>query len=146
MADPFSCAANVVAILGVGARSCQFLFDLINKFADAPEHVQQRIVWLRALHSTFCELQNLAGEALLRDDLWSLPDGFPSRLQDAVTDLRCIERRLSRVEERLKKRGIAHAWARAKFAFDGDRWLKAFFERLQMYQATFTLDLMNLQM
>jgi hypothetical protein len=146
MADPFSAAANVITVLGVAARSCQYLLELCTKFADAPDDVQQTLVWLHALHSTFCALEKLAGDAVLRDVFLDVSDGFASRLQYSVADLAAMERRLRKVADKLKKRGLMHAWARTKFAFDGDRWMKKFYERLQMYQATFTLDLMHLQM
>ena len=146
MADPFSAAANVITILGVAARSCHYLFELITKVADAPDDVQQTLEWLHALHSTFCELEKLASDAVFRDVFLDVPQGFTSRLQRSVADLAGMERRLHKVVDKLKKRGLVHAWARTKFALDGDRWMKKFYERLQMYQATFTLDLMNLQL
>lgn len=145
MPDPFSCAANAVALLGVAAHSCQCLFNVITKIADAPADIQQHLVWLQALRSTFSELQKLAGDARLRDIFLDLPEGFNSRLQEALADLQRVERRVRQIADRLKKRGMVHAWARVKFAFSGDQWIKKFFERLQTYQATFTLDLLNLQ-
>jgi len=146
MADPLSCVANITAILGFTTHSCHYLFEFFTKIVDAPTEIRHHILWLRALQSTFSELQVLVGDGRLRNIFMHLPPGFDSRLRGACSDLQEVEQRVRRIAGRLKKGGMIQTWARFKYAFSGDQWLKKFLERLQTYQAIFTLDLLTLQM
>lgn len=145
MPDPFSCAANAIAILSFAVQSCHYLFEYFTKVIDAPADIQHHILLLQALQSTFCGLHGLGTDDRLRNVFIYLPPEFHRRLQHVQEDLQDVELRVRRVDEKLGRGGLSRTWARLTYAFSGDLWLKKFFMRLHTYQSTFTLDLIIFQ-
>lgn len=146
MADPLSGAASALTLLGFSLSSCQFLLDLFLKAANAASEIQQHILWLQALHSTFTQLHELGNNPNHRDILALLPPDFNDCLREANVDLQFMEVRARKINNDLTKRGAVHPWNKLKYAILADKHLSRLSERLQRYHAKFTIDLLTAQM
>ncbi|RYP42658.1 hypothetical protein DL767_000027 [Monosporascus sp. MG133] len=145
MADPLSAAANIVAVIVVSIQSCAYLVQFFQNLADAPAEVRHNAMWLKALQSTFGELQTLAQDQRFLDFRVQLPAGFDARLGDCRADLQLAEARIRRVCTGLRGGKVLQTWTKVKHCFAGEQWSAQFSRRLQMYHSTFAIDLATIQ-
>jgi hypothetical protein len=146
MADPVSAAANIATVLVVTVQTCARLVEFYQKLTDAPAEVRHKALWLKALQSTFSELQTLVRDPRFSDFQAHLPAGFDARLADCGADLRQMESRVRRVCTRLDGGRMVQTWARVKHSFAGEQWSVGCSRRLQMYHSAFSIDLATIQM
>lgn len=143
MADPLSVSVSVLTLVGIAGESCQHLFNFLRTVSEAPKEVQRQIATLQALAST---LRNI--ESLGKDDCAGV--GFTSefrvRIDECMVDLHAIESRIRKVNDQMEGGKTRRTWARLKWSLTADLWLNKFFARVQIYQASFALDLLTLQM
>ena len=144
--DPLSATANIVAILVVSIQSCAHLVEFFQRLADAPSEIQQNSVWLRALQSTFTELNTLAQDPCFSDFQAQLPAGFDARLGDCRADLLRMEARVRQACAGLRGGRVLQTWTKARHCFTSEQWSIKFSRRLQMYHSTFAIDLATIQM
>jgi hypothetical protein len=146
MSDPLSVTANVFAVVGFSLQSCVYVLRFFERISDAPSEVEHNMVWLRALHATFSELQEIGNDVRLQDAQVELPSGFNARLEGCRADLLEVESRIYRIGQKLKAGRLLQTWARVKYSLSSEEWLAKFSRRLQTYHTTFALDLMTIQM
>jgi Fungal N-terminal domain of STAND proteins len=145
MADPLSLLANITAIIGISAQSCQFLLTFFTNISDAPAEIQHYSVWLRALLSALSELEKLSNDASFRNYL-SFDADFEGRLKACRDDLLTMESRARAAGHELNANPVRRTWAKLKYGFLADHFFEIFSWRLQMYQATFATTLAATQL
>lgn len=145
MADPISIAASLISILTLAGGTCRQLSEYFTRIARVPATVRHCSLWLTTLASTFDKLKTLGSEIRLYHQSIELPEGFNGRLRECTVDLQAIERRVGRVRQNLGKNRVLCTWTRVKYTILDERCLQEFFQRLQMYQSTFSLDLHIIQ-
>jgi hypothetical protein len=145
MADPLSLVANITAVIGITAQSCQFLTTLFSNFVDAPAEVAHYSKWLRALHSTLTELQRLSSDPSTRGQI-SFNADFSRNLQDCLKDLQDVESRVRATGDLLKKNLVRRSWSKMKYSLMSEHSLQRLSWRLQMYQSTFQMALASPQL
>lgn len=140
MADPLSIIASVTAVLTFSIQACRYIGEFVSQVHGAPTEIRQYQLCLQALTATFYELLKLCNVNNLANDL-KLPPEFNSRLISCKDDIEGMRMRIDRIAGSLDNGKVVKTWARMKFALFNDRQLEKFFGRVQIYQATFTLDL-----
>lgn len=145
MADPVSIAASCITVLSTAIWACRQLSKCIDRIAKVPRTVQHCSLLLKSLASTFDQLRSLGREVHLHSQPIELPEKFDDRLNECVTDLQMIEKRMSQVRQSLERNRLRRTWTQMKFNVFDEPHLKEFFERLQLYQSAFSLDLITFQ-
>lgn len=111
MFDPLSVTASILAVAGLTATSCEFLYQTLARFSDAPKGLQHHLAAIQALQSTFAGIANLendAPSAALRT-----PE-FNARLHACMLDLRAMERLVGSSHAQLKEGKTRRTWARIR--------------------------------
>ena len=139
--DPFSAAANALALLGLAAQSAQILVEYLRAFVKASEAVRQHTTALETLSSTLTGIQTL-GRVLPPEYAW--PGEFHSRLESCLADLDAIKKKLKGLGDHLRRDGMKRAYARMKW-YSLQREMQPSFARIQLYIAAFSTDLSILQ-
>jgi hypothetical protein len=142
MAEALSVTANIFAVVSFAGESSKFLFEFFRAASGAPEEIQHQILTLRTLCSIFASIHAL-GSLLPREHAWT--NDFQDRLTACTADLHNVESKLKKLHGRLEKGGLWKTWAKIKWTADDYYWQR-FFARVQMYHATFSLDLLTLNM
>jgi hypothetical protein len=145
MPDPFSFIANVTAVLGVTAQSCQYLMTFFSNILDAPAEIEHYSRWLRALLSTLSELQRLIDDPSIQKQL-SFNADFTRCLKDCKDDLQDMESRVLATSHKLKANRVRRNWTKFKYGFMSEHSMAKFSRRLQMYQSTFSIALASNQL
>jgi hypothetical protein len=140
MVDPLSTIASVTAVLTFSIQSCRYIGQFISQVHDAPNEVRKYQLCLQALTATFCELLKICDMKDFVSGI-ELPCEFSSRLSTCNKDITDMSTRIRRITGGLDGGKMAKAWSRVKYTIFDEQRLESFFERIQIYQATFTLDL-----
>lgn len=143
MADPLSLSISILTLVGIAGDSCQHLFNFFRTVSDAPKEVQRQISTLQALASTFKNIESLC---TVECDGVGFTSEFRVRIDECMADLRAIQSRIRKVNDRMEGGKTRRTWARLKWSLTADIWLSKFFARVQTYQTNFALDLLTLQM
>lgn len=143
MCDPLSVTASTLTVVGFAAQSCQLLSNFFYSFYDAPKDLQHHIAALHALRSTFAGIATLEKE--IPDTSCFTPD-FCVRLRDCILDFQVTERRLKSLCTHLEEGSVRRIWTRVKWSSIDQTKIKKFLARVESYHATFSLDLLLLNM
>lgn len=146
MADPISIAASLIAIVTLAGSACRHISDGLVRIAKVSVTVQHSSLRLQVLASTFDQLQSLGTEIHLHNQPVKLPATFNDRLKECAADLQAMTLRVDRVRHKLESNRFLRAWTQMRYTLFEEQCLKNFFERVHMYQTTFSMDLNIIQM
>lgn len=81
----------------------------------------------------------------LHNQLVELPATSDDCLNECAADLRAMALRVDRVRYKLERSRFRRTWTQIRYTLFEEQGLKDFFERVHMYQTTFSLDLNIIQ-
>ena len=144
MADPLSVAASVIAVAGLATSSCQYLYETLHRFVEAPNDLLRHLNMIRALQSTFAVIAGLETRAL---PVEMLSPEFRKRLHDCLVDLQAMETLAQSIHSRMGQGTRRRTLARVRLSLGDQRQtLKSHLDRIQSYQQGFSLDLLLFNM
>ena len=142
MADPLSITASVASVLTISIQTCRFLGTFFSQISEAPADAEQYQLFFRALIAAFCELQIICNDKTNTGGTLFPPD-FKDRLESCKEDLEEMQTFVEGINYEMKGKKLKKTWTRISYVLFADERLKKFRIRLQIYQATFMLDLMT---
>ena len=142
MADPISITASVASILTISIQTCRYLGASFSQISEAPKEAEQYQLFFRALIAAFCELRKICGDSAA-PGVCPFPPDFKDRLESCKEDLEEMQAFVDGIDKNMKGKKMKKTWTRISYVLFADERLKKFMNRLQMYQATFMLDLMT---
>lgn len=152
MADPFSTVASIITVAGLAVTSTKALVGLCRDMSSIPLEVNQALQALRSLHATLTDLQQATTKP---SSNYIFSPLFCTRIHDCQTDLAKFETKLSRIssifDEKCKsarslKRMAKTTWEKAKWVGKVEQETAKFLDRIRLYQAEFSLELVKILM
>ncbi len=142
--DPFSTVAGVLALLDAVCKSSKFIHVFFRGIVDGPSIVHGHCVLLEVLQNKFLQLQEICALAEPQDNHVLR---LSTNLSLCLKDLNIAESRIATVNCNMKSGKSRRTRAIVRWAvFKGDPWVDRFFDRVKIWQSTFTCDLIQLQM
>jgi hypothetical protein len=143
MADPLSIAASIASLLTISIQSCRYISNFFTQVSSAPAEVSFYRLCFQALHATFSELQIIFTDCSLVGVVL-FPPGFDHRLESCKKDLEAVQAIINDMEQKMKGTRMRRTWASINNTLFTHERLEKFSNRLQQYQALFTLDLITI--
>ena len=139
--DALSGAAGILAILEAACKSSKFIYHFFESIIDGPSEVQHRYDIIQALLNTLVDLQSLCSMT----ELGTQQTGrLLTNTKQCLADVQAAEKRIARIDQHFRARGIQRTWTKVQWALGRSPWLNKFFERVKLWHSILIGDLVLL--
>ena len=141
--DPLSISAALVTFLAAAGKTCEALHVLFCGIEEAQTEMKDLLLALKALNTALTNLQKLM---MILPPILEIVSDLHPRTNDCLGDLRAIESKIRGRWGIAESGTLRRGWSSLRWSFSKHRWLGRFHSRVQLYNQSFCLDLLCLQM
>lgn len=134
--DPLSVTASVLAVLTAIIQSCTFITGFISNIKHTTSSIRYYQTTLRTFLILLADLQTFCGANNVGKD-------YTQKLHGVIT---ACHAEVTEAEKRIRLFDMRRGWAKLKWQFARDQWMKEFFDHVHEWHVILPSHLMAMHM
>jgi hypothetical protein len=142
--EVISAAASILALIEGTCKSTKYIYRFFHNVADGPLEVRNHCVSIKALENNLLELQILCSTVQLGTQQITL---LSHDVQQCLVEIQAAEKRIKQIDKDFAAEIVHRTWTKIKYGLRREGpWLEKFFDRVKVWNNTFTFNLVLLQL